>query len=135
LQSFKSKERNKHWSLTQLEILWHKQNEFEENMDFFEIIVDNLQIRCSKSSFFFGAFILDTPPNSSKDPKVGLRAKHRKKNKVTARSLTCNTLGVGGVLNSGMGIGWTHKRKFKMISTWTTKKRGWLVQIEWKWCT
>jgi hypothetical protein len=33
-----------------------------------------------------------------------------------------------------MGLGWTHKQKFKMKSTCTTKKRGRLVQIECKWC-
>jgi hypothetical protein len=33
-----------------------------------------------------------------------------------------------------MGLGQTHKRKFKMISTCTTKKRGQLMQIKWKWC-
>jgi hypothetical protein len=32
------------------------------------------------------------------------------------------------------GIGQTHKREFKMKSTYTTKKRRWLVQVEWKWC-
>ncbi len=37
-------------------------------------------------------------------------------------------------LSSRMGLGWTHKREFKMRSTCTTKKRGKLVQVEWKWC-
>jgi hypothetical protein len=36
--------------------------------------------------------------------------------------------------SSGMGLGWTPKQEFKMKSTYTTKKRGQLVQIEWKWC-
>jgi hypothetical protein len=34
-----------------------------------------------------------------------------------------------------MGLGWTHKWEFKMKSTCTTKKIGWLVQVEWKWCS
>jgi hypothetical protein len=33
-----------------------------------------------------------------------------------------------------MEIEQTHKWKFKMKSTCTTKKRKQLVQIEWKWC-
>jgi hypothetical protein len=33
-----------------------------------------------------------------------------------------------------MGLGWTHKRKFKVISTCITKKKKRLVQIERKWC-
>jgi hypothetical protein len=33
-----------------------------------------------------------------------------------------------------MKLGRTHKRKFKMRSTYTTKKRGRLMQVEWKWC-
>jgi len=32
----------------------------------------------------------DMPPNSSRDPKVGPRAKQWKKKKVGARSLTCS---------------------------------------------
>jgi hypothetical protein len=35
------------------------------------------------------------PPNSLKDPKVGPRAKQRKKKKVGAHSLTHSTFGVG----------------------------------------
>jgi hypothetical protein len=34
----------------------------------------------------------------------------------------------------GMGLRWIHKQKFKMKSTCTTKKRGHLVQVEYKWC-
>jgi hypothetical protein len=37
----------------------------------------------------------DAPPNSSRDPKVGPRAKQQKKKKVWACSLTHNTSGVG----------------------------------------
>jgi hypothetical protein len=33
-----------------------------------------------------------------------------------------------------MGLEQTQKREFKMKSIYTTKKRGWLMQIEWKWC-
>ncbi len=33
-----------------------------------------------------------------------------------------------------MGLGRTHKQEFKMRSTYTTKKKWWLMQIEWKWC-
>jgi len=33
-----------------------------------------------------------------------------------------------------MGLVQIHKQKFKMISTCTTKKKRWLVQVEWKWC-
>jgi hypothetical protein len=36
--------------------------------------------------------------------------------------------------SSGMGLGWIHKWEFKMISTCTTKKKGRLVQVKWKWC-
>jgi hypothetical protein len=36
--------------------------------------------------------------------------------------------------SSGMGLGRTHKQEFKMISTYTTKKKGQLVQVEWKLC-
>jgi hypothetical protein len=32
-----------------------------------------------------------------------------------------------------MGLKWTHKQEFKMKSTYTTKKKGRLVQVEWKW--
>jgi len=39
---------------------------------------------------------VDAPPNSLRDPKVGPKAKQWKKNKVGARSLTCNISGVGG---------------------------------------
>jgi hypothetical protein len=38
------------------------------------------------------------PPNSSRDPKVGLRVKHGKKKRIGARSLIHSTLGVGGLL-------------------------------------
>jgi hypothetical protein len=38
----------------------------------------------------------DMPPNSSKDPKVGPRTKHRKKKRVRAHSLIGNISGVGG---------------------------------------
>jgi hypothetical protein len=38
---------------------------------------------------------IDMPPNSLKDPNVGSIMKQRKK-KVGARSLTHNTLGIGG---------------------------------------
>jgi len=33
-----------------------------------------------------------------------------------------------------MGLGQIHKQEFKMKSTCTTKERGWLVQVECKWC-
>jgi hypothetical protein len=33
-----------------------------------------------------------------------------------------------------MRLGQTRKREFKMKSTCTTKKRGRLVQVKWKWC-
>jgi hypothetical protein len=33
-----------------------------------------------------------------------------------------------------MGLGQTHKQKFKMKSTYITKKIGLLMQVEWKWC-
>jgi hypothetical protein len=33
-----------------------------------------------------------------------------------------------------MGLDWTHKWEFKMKSTCTSKKRGRLLQIEWKCC-
>ncbi len=33
-----------------------------------------------------------------------------------------------------MGLGRTHKQEFKMKSICTTKERGWLMQIECKWC-
>ncbi len=33
-----------------------------------------------------------------------------------------------------MGLGQTYKQEFKMKSTYTTKKRRRLVQVEWKWC-
>ncbi len=47
--------------------------------------------------------IRDAPPNSSRDPKVGPKAKQRKKKRVGACSLTCNTLGVGGRAGA---LGW-----------------------------
>jgi hypothetical protein len=33
-----------------------------------------------------------------------------------------------------MGLGQTHKQEFKMKSTYITKERGRLMQIECKWC-
>ncbi len=33
-----------------------------------------------------------------------------------------------------MGLEQTHKQKFKIKSTYITKERRWLVQIERKWC-
>ncbi len=39
---------------------------------------------------------IDTPPNCSRDRKVGSRMKQQKKKKVEACSLTHNTLGLGG---------------------------------------
>jgi hypothetical protein len=33
-----------------------------------------------------------------------------------------------------MGLGQTDKQEFKMKSTCTTKKKRWLVQVEWKSC-
>jgi hypothetical protein len=33
-----------------------------------------------------------------------------------------------------MGLEQTHKREFKMKTTYKTKERGWLRQVEWKWC-
>jgi len=33
-----------------------------------------------------------------------------------------------------MGLGRSHKRELKMKSTYTTKKKGWSMQVEWKWC-
>ncbi len=36
------------------------------------------------------------PPNTSRDPKVGLRMKQQNKKKVGAHFLTCSTSGVGG---------------------------------------
>jgi len=40
------------------------------------------------------------PPNSSRDPKVGLRVKQWKKKKVGACSLIRSTLGVGGCVKA-----------------------------------
>jgi hypothetical protein len=40
----------------------------------------------------------DAPLNSSKDTKVGLKAKQRKKKRVGAHSLICNTLKEEGLL-------------------------------------
>jgi hypothetical protein len=34
-----------------------------------------------------------------------------------------------------MGVRRIHKQEFKMKSTYTTKERGWLVQVECKWCS
>jgi len=39
--------------------------------------------------------LVDAPPNSSRDPKVGPRVKQRKKKRVGAHFLTPNTSGVG----------------------------------------
>jgi len=39
---------------------------------------------------------VDMPPNSSRDPKVDSKAKQWKKKRVGARSLTHNTVGLGG---------------------------------------
>jgi hypothetical protein len=50
--------------------------------------------------------------------------KQHKRNKVGARSLTCNTYGVGRHKGSKMGLGQTHKQEFKMKSTCTTKEKG-----------
>ncbi len=36
--------------------------------------------------------------------------------------------------SSKMGLGKTHKQKFKMKSTYKTKKGRQLMQVEWKWC-
>jgi hypothetical protein len=36
--------------------------------------------------------------------------------------------------NSGLRLKQTHKQKFKMTSTYTTKKKRRLVQVECKWC-
>jgi hypothetical protein len=33
-----------------------------------------------------------------------------------------------------MGLRPNHKQKFKMTSTSTTKKKGQLMQVKWKWC-
>ncbi len=33
-----------------------------------------------------------------------------------------------------MGLGQPHKQEFKMKSTLTTKERGYLMQVECKWC-
>ncbi len=69
---------------------------------------------------------------------MGLKSKHRKKQKkkrVGAHSLIHSTSKVGGRVRAlGMGLEQTHKRKFKMGLTCTTKRKGRLVQIEWKWC-
>jgi hypothetical protein len=35
--------------------------------------------------------------------------------------------------SSGMGLGGIHKQEFMMKSTYTTKKKKQLVQVEWKW--
>jgi hypothetical protein len=45
----------------------------------------------------------DTPPNSSRDPKVGPRAKQQKKKRVGAHSLTHNTSKVG---RHAEALGW-----------------------------
>ncbi len=42
--------------------------------------------------------------------------------------------GKGAGWSSGMGLEQIHKRKFKMRSTYTIKKIGRLMQVEWKWC-
>jgi hypothetical protein len=48
----------------------------------------------------------DMPPNSSRDPKVGLRVKQWKKKKVGARSLIHNTSGGRKACwSSEMGLG------------------------------
>jgi hypothetical protein len=41
-------------------------------------------------------YVIDTPPNFLRNPNVGLRMKQRKKKRIRAHSLACNTLGVGG---------------------------------------
>ncbi len=74
----------------------------------------------------------DAPRNSSKVPKVGFIMKQQKKENVGAHSLTCTTLGKRVCQNSRMGLGQTHNRKFKMRSTYTTKKRRRLMEVEWK---
>jgi len=38
---------------------------------------------------------IDAPPNSLKDPKVGVKVKTTKNKRVRACSLICNILGVG----------------------------------------
>jgi hypothetical protein len=65
----------------------------------------------------------DVPPNFLKDPNVGPKVKQRKKKIIEACSLTCNTLGVEGMLELWDGLGQTHKQKFKMKSTYATKER------------
>jgi hypothetical protein len=65
----------------------------------------------------------DTPPNSSKDPKVGPWRKQRKKN----WSMLYNSQHFEGrraCWSSRMGLGWTCKQEFKMRSICTTKKKG-----------
>jgi hypothetical protein len=41
-------------------------------------------------------WIYDVPPNSLRNPNVGLRTKQYKKKIIGACSLICNILGVGG---------------------------------------
>jgi hypothetical protein len=73
-------------------------------------------------------------PNSFRDPNVGPKLKHWGKKKL-GRPLHLQYFGCRRTCWSfGMGLGWTHKWELKMKSTCTTKKRGWLMQVEWKWC-
>jgi hypothetical protein len=73
-------------------------------------------------------------PNSSKDPKVGPRMKTKKEESWGMFPNSQHFRGRKVCWSSEMGLGQTHKRKFNMRSTCTTKKRGQLVQVEWKWC-
>jgi len=68
-------------------------------------------LKGKKKSRLNGLFIIsnkdDTPPNSSRNPKVNPKTNHRKKNRVGACSLTHNTSGVGKHLGA---LGWVHDK-------------------------
>jgi hypothetical protein len=77
------------------------------------------------------------PPNFSKDPKVSPKEKTTEEEKEESWVTFPNSQDFKGrraCWSSRRGLRQTHKRKFKMKSTFTTKKKGWLVQVEWKWC-
>ncbi len=77
----------------------------------------------------------DAPPNSSRDPKVGPRVKTLEEEESWGMLFNLKDFrGRRACWSFEMGLGWTHKREFKMKSTCTTKKKKQLMQVEWKWC-
>jgi hypothetical protein len=78
------------------------------------------------SSSVFGIVLLTCPPNSSKD-WVPERNNRKKKSWSTFPN-SQHFMGRRACWSSGMGLGRTHKRKFKMKSIYTTKKKRRLVQ-------